>query len=129
MVDSTMLKLVDDARVTSHTTTLLLKFPLFFAKQKTGVCPNRRKGEPENELRHNHGIVRGPIANDKVNFVVEDCIKGKITAAEAIVRVKALPSVMQVSLHTLDALKYLDAGNVLHQMILPNGEWSEWQGN
>jgi len=36
------------------------------------VRDNRRKGKPDNQLRHTHGIVRGSIANDKVNFVIED---------------------------------------------------------
>jgi len=90
------------------------------------VRDNRRKGMPENELRHIHGIVQGSIANDKVNFVVEDYINGKITAEAAIARVKALPNVQQVSLHTSHALTYLDATAIWYQEQLPNGEWSEW---
>ncbi|MCL1884963.1 MAG: DUF3990 domain-containing protein [Defluviitaleaceae bacterium] len=89
------------------------------------VRDNRRKGKPDSKLRHTHGIVQGSIANDKVNFVVEDYIKEKITADEAISRVKALPNVQQVSLHTSYALTYLDAVIVWHQEVLPNGEWSE----
>jgi len=77
-------------------------------------------------LRHTHDIVQGSIANDKVNFVIEDYIKGKITAEEAITRVKALPNVQQVSLHTPRALTYLDATAVWYQEQLPNGEWSGW---
>ena len=89
------------------------------------VRDNRRKGEPENKLRHTHGIVRGPIANDKVNFVVEDYIKGKITAQEAIVCVKTMPNVLQVSLHTPQALRFLDIASFHYQELLPNSEWSE----
>jgi hypothetical protein len=90
------------------------------------VRDNRRKGEPENKLRHTHGIVQGPIANDKVNFVVEDYMKGKLTAEEAVARVKSLPNVLQVSLHTLYALTYLEPSDVWYQEQFPNGEWSEW---
>ncbi|MCL1878305.1 MAG: DUF3990 domain-containing protein [Defluviitaleaceae bacterium] len=90
------------------------------------VRDNRRKGKPDDRLRHAHGIVRGSIANDKVNFVVEDYIKGKITADVAITRVKALPNVQQVSLHTFRALAYLDATDFWYQEQLPNGEWSKW---
>jgi len=90
------------------------------------VRVNRHNGEPKNKLRHTHGIVQGSIANDKVNFVVEDYIKGKITAEEAIIQVKALPNVLQVSLHTLYALTYLNTDAVWYQGQLPNGEWSEW---
>jgi len=90
------------------------------------VRDNRRKGKSENKLRHTHGIVQGSIANDKVNFVVEDYMKGKITAEEAIARVKALPDALQVSLHTPYALTYVDAGDVWYQEQLPNGEWTDW---
>ena len=89
------------------------------------VRDNRRKGKPDNQLRHTHGIVRGSIANDKVNFVVEDYLKGKITAEIAIARVKALLNVQQISLHTSYALTYLDVAMVSYQQ-LSNGEWSEW---
>jgi len=90
------------------------------------VRDNRRKGEPSNKLRHTHGIVQGPIANDKVNFVVEDYIQGKINAEEAIARVKALPNVLQVSLHTTYALSYLDTATALFQEQLSSGKWSGW---
>ena len=90
------------------------------------VRDNRRKGKPDNLLRHTHGIVQGSIANDKVNFVVEDYLKGKITAGMAIARVKALPNVQQVSLHTSCALTYLDSAAIYYQEQLSNGDWSEW---
>jgi len=90
------------------------------------VRDNRRKGKPDDRLRHTHGIVRGSIANDKVNFVVEDYISGKITAEVAITRVEALPNVQQVSLHTSYALTYLDSAAVYYQEQLSNGDWSEW---
>jgi len=89
------------------------------------VRDNRRKGKPENKLRHVHGIVQGAIANDKVNFVVEDYMKRKITSKEAIERVKALPNVLQVSLHTQYVLTYLDT-TVWYQEQLTNDEWSGW---
>jgi len=90
------------------------------------VRDNRRKGKPENKLRHTHGIVQGPIANDKVNFVVEDYLNSKITAEEAIARVKALPNVLQVSLHNQHSLMYLDTVAIGYQEQLPNDEWSDW---
>jgi len=90
------------------------------------VWDNRRKGKPDDRLRHAHGIVRGSIANDKVNFVVEDYVKGKITAEVAITRAKALPNVQQVSLHTSHALAYLDATDFWYQEQIPNGAWSKW---
>ena len=105
--------------------------PLVFVEPTLGwldfVRDNRRKNKTsDNQLRHTHGIVRGSIANDKVNFVVEDYIKGKITAEVAIARVKALPNVQQVSLHTPHALAYLDSVSVWYQEQLSNGEWSDW---
>jgi len=90
------------------------------------VRDNRRKHKLDNQLRHTHGIVRGAIANDKVNFVVEDYLKGKITAAVAITRVKALPNVQQISLHTSYALTYLDSTAVYYQEQLSNSAWSAW---
>ena len=90
------------------------------------VRDNRRKGKPNNRLRHTHGIVRGSIANDKVNFVVEDYLKETITAKIAIARVKALPDVQQVSIHTSYALTYLDSSTSCYQEQLLNGGWSEW---
>jgi len=56
---------------------------------------------------------------------VEDYINGRITAEVAIVRVKALPNVQQVSLHTPHALTYLDATAVWYQEQLGD-EWLEW---
>jgi len=104
--------------------------PLVFAEPTLEwlnfVRDNRRKGKPENELRHMHGIVRGSIANDKVNLVVEDYLKGKITADVAIARVKALPNVQQVSLHTSYALTHLHSAAVYYQEQLSHGDWSEW---
>jgi hypothetical protein len=77
-------------------------------------------------LRHAYGVVRGAIANDKVNFVVEDYLNGKITAEVAITRVKALPNVQQVSLHTSYTLTYLDLSSICYQEQISNGEWTEW---
>jgi len=93
------------------------------------VCDNRRKIDfgNYNELRHQHEVVRGPIANDKVNFVVEDYIKGKISAENAIAKAKTLPDVMQISLHSANALIYLQADCAEYQEYLPDGTWSTWQ--
>jgi len=90
------------------------------------VRDNRRKRYPNNQLCHTHGVVRGAIANDKVNFVVEDYLNGKVTAEIAITQVKALPDVQQISLHTSYTLKYLNLTAVCYQERLSNGEWSEW---
>ena len=90
------------------------------------VRDNRRKGKLKDKLRHTHGVVHGPIANDKVNFVVEDYIKEKITADEAIAQVKAIPDVLQVSLHTPQALRCLDMVSFYYQELRQDGEWSEW---
>ncbi|MCL2356967.1 MAG: DUF3990 domain-containing protein [Defluviitaleaceae bacterium] len=89
------------------------------------VKENRRRGEPANKLRHTHGIVRGPIANDKVNFVVEDYINGKLSAQDAVLRLKALPNVLQVSLHSPAVFKYVDVAVQYSEMLSP-GNWSEW---
>ena len=93
------------------------------------VRDNRRrsaKSVSTAEPRHNFDIVSGAIANDKVNFVVDDYIKGLITAEEAIKKVRAIPSVFQVSIHTPTALVYLADNNVEYHKLLDTGTWSEW---
>jgi hypothetical protein len=42
------------------------------------------------EPRHDYDVVYGPVANDKVVDVVDDYIDGKVTAEEAIRRVKVI---------------------------------------
>ena len=93
------------------------------------VRDNRRrnsKGIKSPEPRHNFGIVSGAIANDKVNFVVDDYIKELITAEEAIKKVRAIPSVFQVSIHTPTALAFITENDVEYQKLLDTGSWSEW---
>ena len=89
------------------------------------VRDNRRRGVSENKLRHAHGVVQGPIANDKVNFVIVDYMKEIITVNEAIAKVKALPNVLQVSLHILYSLNYLD-NDVWYMEQSPNDGWLDW---
>ena len=93
------------------------------------VRDNRRRNDKSvktNEPRHSFGIVSGAIANDKVNFVVDDYIKGLISAEEAIKKVRAIPSVFQVSIHTSAALAYLDESSAEYKKLLDSGVWSEW---
>ena len=92
------------------------------------VKDNRQRNNTGNtgDLRHRHGIVCGPIANDKVNFVVEDYIKGKISAAEAIAKAKTLPNAIQISIHSSEALEYLQVDDAQYQEYLPNATWSAW---
>jgi len=93
------------------------------------VRDNRRRSDKSvktPEPRHNFGIVSGAIANDKVNFVVDDYIKGLITAEDAIKKVRAIPSVFQVSIHTPAALKFLAENDAEYQKMLDTGAWSEW---
>ncbi|MCL2426279.1 MAG: DUF3990 domain-containing protein [Oscillospiraceae bacterium] len=93
------------------------------------VRDNRRKEDTDHphKPRHQHGVVRGPIANDKVNFVVEDYINGKITACEAIARAKAMPNALQISLHSEVALKYVQMSNTQYKEFMSSGIWSEWK--
>ena len=78
------------------------------------------------EPRHSYDIVSGAIANDKVNFVIADYMNELITADEAIRRVKAISSVVQVSFHTPLALSYLEAPPQYQQMH-ENGKWAVWK--
>ncbi|MCL2820547.1 MAG: DUF3990 domain-containing protein [Oscillospiraceae bacterium] len=76
------------------------------------------------EPRHTYDIVSGPIANDKVVDVVDLYLKQKITAEVAISRLKALPSVMQLSFHTPLAMSYILSSSYSQR----NGKkWSGWK--
>jgi hypothetical protein len=89
---------------------------------------NRRKNvgyENLNEPRHSYGAVCGPIADDLANIVVAKYCNGEINVDEAIKEIRVIPSVFQVSLHTLLALTYITSTE--YQQRLPNGKWSEWK--
>ena len=76
----------------------------FVRDNRRMIVSNARNIEP----RHDYDVVYGPIANDKVVDVVDEYIDGVLTAEEAIRRVKVIPSVFQMSLHTPLALTYID---------------------
>jgi len=76
------------------------------------------------EPRHSYDIISGPIANDRVADVVDLYCKGKISADDAIMRTKALPSVFQLSLHTPRTLKHF-MSTMYSQP--DNKRWSEWK--
>ena len=75
------------------------------------------------EPRHTYDAVSGPIANDKVADVVAVYCLGRISAEDAISKVKALPSVFQLSLHTTLAFSYIKS---VTYSQLKDGKWSSW---
>ena len=75
----------------------------------------------------NYDIVYGPIANDKVVDVVDEYIDGRITADEAIQRVKVIKSVYQISFHTPKALNYIDQSLTEYQQFTKGNKWTEWK--
>ena len=91
----------------------------FIKENRQRISQNNTKIEP----RHDYDVVRGPIADDKVAFVVKDYIDKKISAEEAIKRARAMPSVMQYSFHTPKALSYI--GKVYYSQY-KNGKWTDW---
>jgi hypothetical protein len=76
------------------------------------------QGEP----RHNYHWVSGPIADDKMNDIVEEYFNNKCSAEEAIRRARVLPQTFQVSLHTRDALLFLDETAVYYRQR-KNEQW------
>ena len=54
-------------------------------------------------------------------------IDGLITAKEAIQRVKVIPSVFQMSFHTLLALSYIDQSLTEYQQRVKGSSWSVWK--
>ena len=85
-----------------------------------------KKNSKASEPRHNFGIVFGAIANDKVNFVIADYISGLIEAEVAIKMVRSIPNAFQTSIHTPEALAYLDVASAEYQKLQNNDIWSEW---
>lgn len=73
------------------------------------------------EPRHDYHWVSGPIADDKMNDVVEEYLEGEISVDEAIRRAKALPQTFQLSLHTPEALSFVDENVGYRQQ--KNGRW------
>jgi len=91
------------------------------------IRDNRRRDIGNNsvfEPRHDYDIVSGPIANDKVADVVDLYCKGRISAEKAIARVKTLQSVFQLSLHTVQTLRYIST--VMYSQR-ESRKWREWR--
>ena len=91
------------------------------------VKENRRKhtcGDSHNEPRHSYGAVSGPIADDKANIVVARYCNGEIDVQEALLLIRTIPNVFQLSLHTPIALTYITS--VEYQQKLMGEKWSKW---
>jgi len=97
------------------------------SKQWLNFIRDNRRINPVNsnltEPRHKYDVVSGPIANDKVADVVAVYCLGKISAEDAILKVKALPSVFQLSLHTTLAFSYIKS--VAYSQRI-GAKWSSW---
>jgi len=94
------------------------------------ICLNRRLDDKRmliNEPRHDYNWVSGPIANDKIANVIDDFLEGEITDVEAVHRARALPFTFQLSLHTTEAINYINALDVVYKQY-KNNKWSQnWQ--
>ena len=91
------------------------------------ICSNRlnnTKNAPAKEPRHNHNWVSGPIANDRIADVVDEYLAGEITIDLAIQRARALPQTYQLSLHTLDAIRFVDEANAYYKQF-KNNKWTK----
>ena len=91
------------------------------------VKENRRKptpGDSHKEPRHSYGAVSGPIADDQANIVVARYCNGEIDIQEALLLIRTIPSVFQLSLHTPIALTYITS--VEYQQKLIGGKWTKW---
>ena len=91
------------------------------------ICSNRRMDAPNpnaNEPRHGFNWLSGPIADDKVVDVVAEYMRTEITAESAIARLRVLPQTYQVSLHTVEAISFVNELNVTYKQ-LKNGRWSQ----
>jgi len=91
------------------------------------VRDNRRRNPDSTaskEPRHSYDIVSGPIANDKVAIAVDKYCRDKLTAEEALIEIKAIKNVFQLSVHTQSALTYIKT--VSYSQFLSK-RWSEWK--
>ena len=90
------------------------------------ICSNRcisLESSHNKEPRHNYHWVSGSIADDKVVDVVAEYMREEITVNEAIQRLCALPQTYQLSLHTSEALSFIDDVNVSYKQ-LRKGRWT-----
>jgi len=93
------------------------------------ICSNRRaksKTEPKREPRHDFNWVSGPIADDKVFDVVKDYMADDINADEAIRRARVLEQTFQLSLHTDNAISFVDDINISYRQYRGNGWTKNW---
>ena len=94
---------------------------LDFVKENRRVASTKAKTP---EPRHDYDVVSGPIANDKVARVVALYCRGSMTMDEAIQRIKAIPNVYQLSIHTELAKTYVID---VHFQQYKNGKWCAWK--
>jgi len=90
------------------------------------ICFNRRRKSADaqkKEPKHDYNWVSGSIADDDIADVVDDYIMGDIDEAETIFRARALPQTYQASLHTLNAINFVNELNVYYKQ-LKKGRWS-----
>jgi len=91
------------------------------------ICSNRRfdpSGSTGKEPRHDFNWLAGPIADDKVVDVVAEYMRKEIAAETAVRRLCALPQTYQLSLHTTDAICFIDEDKALYKQ-LKRGLWSQ----
>lgn len=91
------------------------------------ICSNRRSYPPaaaKEEPRHEYNWVSGAIADDKIVDVVAEYLRDEISGEDAIRRARALPKTYQLSLHTTEAISFVDDINVLYKQ-LKRGNWSQ----
>jgi hypothetical protein len=94
------------------------------------ICFNRRrkhKDASDREPRHDYHWVSGPIADDKIVDVVDEYLENEITAEEAVRRSRALQQTFQLSIHTQEALNFIDDVGAQYKQY-KNGRWTkDWR--
>jgi len=94
------------------------------------ICFNRRlklKGAMDTEPRHDFHWVSGPIADDKIVDVVDEYIEEEITAEEAVRRARVLPQTFQLSIHTQEAINFINDVGAQYKQF-KNGRWTkDWR--
>jgi len=89
------------------------------------ISDNRRGKDNSSsvkEPRHDYNWVSGPIANDKIADVVDNYLEGDITDKEAVKLARALPYTYQLSLHTKEAVFFVNESNITYKQF-KNSKW------
>ncbi len=72
-------------------------------------------------VRHDYDVVRGPIANDDIFYVIDNFMRGLWSAEKAVAEARAYKSCFQLSVHTDKAMAYVKYQGA--EVLRKDGVW------